>query len=102
MLKAPLGTKGSWGWKGIWEGIQLLNKGLRWNVGDGNLINNVWTDSWMYPFPLFSTPKKKIAGGHSIQVYLHFRLLFDFIGSFFCLIFLRQALLLAPFKGPCF
>lgn len=33
-----MGKRSSWGWKGILQGRRILERGLRWRVGDGRSI----------------------------------------------------------------
>ncbi|CAL1367047.1 unnamed protein product [Linum trigynum] len=45
-LLARQGARPSWAWQGILQGRDLLNKGLRWQVGSGTKINTL-LDPWL-------------------------------------------------------
>ncbi|KAJ9556757.1 hypothetical protein OSB04_011371 [Centaurea solstitialis] len=45
-MKAHLGNSPSFIWRSIWHSQLVLEKGLRWKVGNGLSIN-VWNDSWI-------------------------------------------------------
>ncbi|KAM2783884.1 hypothetical protein COP1_013323 [Malus domestica] len=57
--EASGGRGTSWGWKGIFEARKVLDKGIRWRVGDGNCIN-IREDPW---FPKPSTFKARVSEG---------------------------------------
>lgn len=45
-LSAKLGHNPSYVWRSIWSSQVLLEKGIRWKVGDGRHIK-VWADPWL-------------------------------------------------------
>lgn len=45
-LEAPRGSTPSWIWCSLLEGKDLLHKGIRWNVGNGDSIK-FWEDEWV-------------------------------------------------------
>lgn len=45
-LKAVVGTRPSFAWRGIVFGRELLESGLKWQVGDGQ-NKRVWIDKWV-------------------------------------------------------
>ncbi|GAA0143649.1 hypothetical protein LIER_35779 [Lithospermum erythrorhizon] len=45
-LKAKLGSNPSFGWRSLLEGRKVLNKGVKWRVGDGKDID-IWKDPWI-------------------------------------------------------
>ncbi|CAN1126729.1 Putative ribonuclease H protein At1g65750 [Linum perenne] len=45
-LEANLGGRPSWAWRGFLFGRGILQDGLRWQVGDGSLINTI-SDKWL-------------------------------------------------------
>lgn len=56
-MEAKVGSRSSWGWKGIMQGWKVLEQGLRWRVGDGWNIQ-VKQDPWTprpYTFSVRST-----------------------------------------------
>uniref|UniRef100_A0A803NFE6 Reverse transcriptase domain-containing protein n=1 Tax=Cannabis sativa TaxID=3483 RepID=A0A803NFE6_CANSA len=58
-LNAPLGNNPSFVWRSIWEAQQLVTKGTRWCIGDGNNINVVgeaWLPDPHNPFVSSSHP----------------------------------------------
>ena len=50
ILKAKLKKKASYAWKSILHGRDLITKGMRYIIGDGELIN-MWTDPWIPDHP---------------------------------------------------
>ena len=46
IIKATLKKKASYAWKSILYGRDLITKGLRYIVGNGDLVN-MWTDPWI-------------------------------------------------------
>lgn len=46
ILEAPNSTKGSYAWRSILHGREVLKKGARWCVGNGEDIS-VWGDAWL-------------------------------------------------------
>ena len=53
ILEAPDSTKGSYAWRSILKGREVLKKGGRWRVGNGKDIS-IWGDAWL---PSISTPR---------------------------------------------
>ncbi|CAL1396203.1 unnamed protein product [Linum trigynum] len=49
-LDATAGSRPSWAWQGILEGLNLLKRGLRWQVGDGSNIRTL-QDIWIPSTP---------------------------------------------------
>ncbi|XP_073063943.1 uncharacterized mitochondrial protein AtMg00310-like [Primulina eburnea] len=45
-LNAKLGNNPSFVWKSIWSSRVLLEKGIRWKIGDGRKIR-VWNEPWL-------------------------------------------------------
>ena len=50
ILNAKLKKKASYAWKSILHGRDLINKGMRYIIGDGTLVN-MWTDPWIPDHP---------------------------------------------------
>ena len=50
ILNAKLKKKASYAWKSILHGRDLINKGMRYIIGDGSLVN-MWTDPWIPDHP---------------------------------------------------
>ena len=46
-------AKGSYAWRSILKGREVLKKGARWRVGNGKDIS-IWSDAWL---PFISTPR---------------------------------------------
>ena len=46
VLKARAGNNPSYTWRSIVKGIEVLNRGIIWRVGDGSSIN-IWSDPWL-------------------------------------------------------
>ncbi|KAF5466911.1 hypothetical protein F2P56_016793 [Juglans regia] len=46
LLEAKLGRVPSQIWRSIWSSLDLLKEGLRWRVGDGQMIN-IWGQRWL-------------------------------------------------------
>ncbi|XP_065634109.1 uncharacterized protein LOC136069474 [Quercus suber] len=46
ILEAPYSNTGSYAWRSILKGRDLLLKGVRWRVGCGEAIS-VWNDAWL-------------------------------------------------------
>ena len=53
ILEAPDSAKGSYAWRSILKGREVLKKGGRWRVGNGKDIS-IWSDAWL---PSISTPR---------------------------------------------
>ena len=43
VLNASLGSKPSYAWKSIMQGLEVVKRGSRWRVGNGKLIH-IWKD----------------------------------------------------------
>ena len=39
-------SKGSYAWKSLLKGRDVLRKGLRWRIGTGDAVN-LWSDPWL-------------------------------------------------------
>ena len=50
VLNAKLKKKASYAWKSILHGRDLINKGMRYIIGHGTLVN-MWTDPWIPDHP---------------------------------------------------
>ena len=61
--EATLTSSPSQSWRGIYEGLKLLHKGLIWRVGQGEKIR-IWEDSWIPRSSLF---KPTSPANHSLQ-----------------------------------
>ncbi|XP_050222755.1 uncharacterized protein LOC126672846 [Mercurialis annua] len=51
-LHADLGSKPSWAWRSIMAGKEILSQGVRWRIGNGNLVS-CFLDPWIpscFPF----------------------------------------------------
>ena len=46
VLRAKLGSNPSYTWRSIMNGLEVIRRGTRWRVGNGNLIH-IWEDKWM-------------------------------------------------------
>ena len=46
VLKARAGNNPSYTWRSILKGIEVLNRGIIWRVGNGRSIN-IWRDPWL-------------------------------------------------------
>ncbi|GLU14962.1 hypothetical protein SLE2022_314960 [Rubroshorea leprosula] len=51
-VNAQEGSNPSWAWKSLLKGRNLLQHGLRWNIGSGESVN-VWSDAWVPTLPSF-------------------------------------------------
>ena len=45
-MEAPESPSGSYAWRSILKGREVLVRGARWRVGDGESIK-VWDDPWL-------------------------------------------------------
>ncbi|XP_043698525.1 uncharacterized protein LOC122649220 [Telopea speciosissima] len=45
-MEARLGANPSWAWRSIMEGQQVLQAGLLWRVGSGEMVD-IWNDNWL-------------------------------------------------------
>ena len=45
-MNAPACSQGSYAWKSLLKGREVLRKGLRWRIGTGDLVN-LWSDPWL-------------------------------------------------------
>ncbi|OMO73078.1 reverse transcriptase [Corchorus capsularis] len=52
LLEANKGKRGSWAWKSLYEGIEVLRKGTRWNISNGEEVL-IWHDKWIPNLPFF-------------------------------------------------
>ena len=59
ILTATVKKKSSYAWKSIIYGRKLLKRGMRFVIGDGNLVN-MWIDPWIIDHP--SRPPRSVAG----------------------------------------
>jgi len=62
LLDATEGPGISYSWRSIVRGLQALNEGLIWRVGDGSQIN-IWSDPWV---PNVVTRRPITPRGHTI------------------------------------
>ena len=46
IMNAPACSQGSYAWKSLLKGREVLKKGLRWHIGTGDL-DNLWSDPWL-------------------------------------------------------
>ena len=51
-LSSSLGCNLSFVWRSVWSEKEVVNRGIRWRVGDGKSIY-VWRDAWVCDFPGF-------------------------------------------------
>ena len=51
-LSSSLGYNPSFVWRSVWSAEEVVNRGIRWRVGDGKSIY-VWRDAWVRDFPGF-------------------------------------------------
>ena len=45
-MDASVCSQGSYAWKSLLKGKEVLRKGLRWRIGTGDAIN-LWSDPWL-------------------------------------------------------
>ena len=45
-LSSSLGSNPSFVWRSVWSAKEVVNRGIRWRVGDGESIY-VWKDAWV-------------------------------------------------------
>ena len=60
ILEAPSSNNGSYAWRSILKGRDLLLKGVRWRVGCGEDIS-VWNDAWL------PSPTQTRVNSHVVQ-----------------------------------
>ena len=46
IMEAKEGHGGSYAWKGILKGTEVIQRGAKWRVGNGNSIK-LWGDKWL-------------------------------------------------------
>ena len=46
VFRAKLGSNPSYAWRSILNGLEVVNRGTRWLVGNGNRIH-IWEDKWL-------------------------------------------------------
>lgn len=46
ILEAKNSKSGSYAWKSILKGWEVIKKGAKWSVGNGSSIK-IWSDSWL-------------------------------------------------------
>ena len=51
-LSSSLGSNPSFVWRSVWSAKDVVNKDIRWRVGDGKSIY-VWRDAWVRDLPGF-------------------------------------------------
>ncbi|CAL1411430.1 unnamed protein product [Linum trigynum] len=64
-LSATARSRPSWGWQGVLYGRQLLERGLRWQIGNGrtaSLLHSNWIPQ-VHPWPVRYNPRVLPAGG---------------------------------------
>ena len=55
-MNAELGNNPSWAWRSLLEGRKVLEKGLKWKVGDGESIS-IQADPWLFnQYPYYLPP----------------------------------------------
>ena len=50
ILGAKLGCNPSYAWRSIYNSLEVINRGIRWRVGNGKMIH-IWEDKWL-PTPI--------------------------------------------------
>ena len=45
-MEAQLGLKPSYTWRSLLAGRKVLDKGLRWSIGNGQSVR-IWADRWL-------------------------------------------------------
>lgn len=46
ILGAKLGCNSSYAWRSIYNSLEVIKRGIRWRVGNGNMIH-IWKDKWL-------------------------------------------------------
>ena len=46
VLNASLGSRPSYAWRSIMQGLEVVKRGSRWRAGNGKLIH-IWNDKWL-------------------------------------------------------
>ena len=46
IMDAPVCSQGSYAWKSLLKGREVLRKGLRWRIGTGDVVN-LWSNPWL-------------------------------------------------------
>ena len=67
ILEAPQSQTGSYAWRSLLKGRDVLMEGLRWRVGDGVSIN-VWRDLWLPSEFLPFVPSQAPSGLENMRV----------------------------------
>ena len=65
--QAKLGHDPSFAWKSIMSAQEVVKKGMRWRVGDGNDIK-IWSDKWLPPPSLYKVVSTKNTLGAEAKV----------------------------------
>ena len=65
--QAKLGHNPSFAWRSIMSAQEVVKKGMRWRVGDGNGIK-IWSDKWLPPPSLYKVVSTKNTLGAEAKV----------------------------------
>lgn len=65
--QAKLGHDPSFAWRSIMSAQEVVKKGMRWRVGDGNSIK-IWSDKWLPPPSLYKVVSTKNTLGAEAKV----------------------------------
>ena len=60
-LSSSLGSNPSFVWRSVWSAKEVVNRDIRWRVGDGNSID-VWSDAWVRDLPGFRVGTTPVPG----------------------------------------
>ncbi|XP_059663811.1 uncharacterized protein LOC132309531 [Cornus florida] len=63
-VDAPHKSGASWVWKSILSAREIIQKGMRWHIGDGSKVN-CWKDNWLPATSNFSVTSKNLAATFS-------------------------------------
>ncbi|XP_073066021.1 uncharacterized protein [Primulina eburnea] len=66
-MEASLGHNPSYIWRSLWNSKFIMNKGIRWRVGDGHNIR-VWKDPWLRDSQNFYLDSPPVIGMESMTV----------------------------------